>query len=562
MVKVPRLTRLRIPRRLTQRWRARLRAQRRWWRARWRASAPGEVLFPPAGHGMVAVETLAGGAAAGPRIAILHATAGNGHKRAAQALAAAMSAMNPAAIVREVDTLVFASRLYRGTYAATYNAMAARAPRLWGALYHSWAMAPVNRGTAPVRLAIDRFNLRSLVRVVEREGPDAVVCTHFLPVEALSPIRGGGRLRVPLYCVITDFAAHPFWAFPHVDRYFVASERVAEELAGHGVPRSRIEVTGIPVEQRFATPIGRAAARARLGLDPAGPAVLVMGGGSGVGPLATLAERLARLPSAPQVIVVCGTNQDLRAEIGELPMARAGRVRALGYTTEVDVLLEACDVLVSKAGGADLLRGADQGDAAGGVQAHAGAGGAELGLPRGRGRGAPRGLDRGGGGGGDALAHGSGGARGDARGGGAARPPARERDDRAQGARSGPGARGAERLSSSDERGGPRRWVGPLRSPRSGPPSRRTARFALCRSAILGLRSVARGSLRDPPTSADVPRPRRYFLPWVPFDMLGTSMPSAVARSMACSCSCTRMVRISSAIAYSSRASACFTRSR
>lgn len=351
MVKVLRLGRLRIPRRLTQRWRARLRAQRRWWRARWRASAPGEVLFPTAGHGMVAVETLAGGAAAGPRIAILHATAGNGHKRAAQALAAAMSAMNPTAIVREVDTLVFASRLYRGTYAATYNAMAARAPRLWGALYHSWAMAPVNRGTAPVRLAIDRFNLRSLVRVMERESPDAVVCTHFLPVEALSPIRGHGRLRVPLYCVITDFVAHPFWAFPHVDRYFVASERVADELAGHGVPHSRIEVTGIPVDERFAVSIGRDAACARLGLDPARPTVLVMGGGSGVGPLALLAERLARLARAPQVVVVCGTNDDLRAEIEALPMAREGRIRALGYTTDVDVLLEASDVVVSKAGG-------------------------------------------------------------------------------------------------------------------------------------------------------------------------------------------------------------------
>src|SRR6185369_3311534 len=202
--------------------------------------------------------------------------------------------------LREVDTLVFASRLYRSTYAASYNAMAARAPRLWGALYRSWALAPVNKGTAPVRLALDRLNLRRLVRVVEREHPDAIVCTHFLPVEALSPRRGRGSLRVPLFCVITDFAAHPFWAFPHVDRYFVASEEVAEELAGHGVRRERIEVSGIPVHPRFALIIGRDAARERLGLDAARPVVLVMGGGSGVGPLAELAERLADLPGGPQ----------------------------------------------------------------------------------------------------------------------------------------------------------------------------------------------------------------------------------------------------------------------
>src|SRR6185503_747819 len=154
---------------------------------------------------------------------------------------------------------------------------------MWGALYRSWAMAPINRGTAPVRLALDRLNLRRLVRVVERESPDAVVCTHFLPVEALSPVRGRGSLRVPLYCVITDFAAHPFWAFPYVDRYFVASHQVAEELTGHGVPATRIEVTGIPIDPRFAETIGRAVACARFGLDPSRPMILVMGGGRGVG---------------------------------------------------------------------------------------------------------------------------------------------------------------------------------------------------------------------------------------------------------------------------------------
>jgi len=356
MADQPRLPRLRIPRRLTQRWRARLRAQRRWWRARWRATSGGEVLFPPVGGGMVAVETLVGGgargvAAGGPRIAILHATAGSGHKRAAQAIASAVAALNSNALVREVDALVFASQFYRRTYAQSYNAMAARAPQLWGVLYHSWGSARVNRGTAPVRLALDRLNLRRLVRVVEREKPDAVVCTHFLPVEALSPVRGRGRLHVPLYCVITDFTAHPFWAFPHVDRYFVGSEKVAAELAAHGVERARIEVTGIPIEPRFAHPIGREAARRRLGVDPAAPVVLVMGGGSGVGPLAALAERLAALPPAPVVVVVCGTNVRLRAQIAALPAARAGRIQALGYATDVDALLEACDVVVSKAGG-------------------------------------------------------------------------------------------------------------------------------------------------------------------------------------------------------------------
>src|SRR5262245_42735218 len=106
MVRIPRFGRLRLAPRLTRRWRARLRVQRSWWRRQWRDSAAGEVLFPADGKGMVAVDTLSpkGGAGGGPRIAILHATAGSGHKRAAQALAGAIAELSPGALVREVDT--------------------------------------------------------------------------------------------------------------------------------------------------------------------------------------------------------------------------------------------------------------------------------------------------------------------------------------------------------------------------------------------------------------------------------------------------------------------------
>ncbi|HTR97660.1 MAG TPA: glycosyltransferase [Candidatus Acidoferrales bacterium] len=352
MVRFPRIGRLNFPRLQESRWRARLRAQRAWWRRRLRVLAGDhEVLFPVAGGGVVAVETLRGGASAGPRIAILHATAGSGHRSAALALARALGDLSPDAVVREVDTLVFASRFYRSTYAQSYNAMAQRAPRLWGALYALWEQQPVNRSAGPARLALDRLALRSLVRVVERESPDAVVCTHFLPIEALSPRRGQGRLRVPLYCVITDFTAHPLWAYPNVDRYFVASDGVAAELVANGVPAARIEVAGIPVDPAFGRRMGREAACARLGLDPHAPIVLVMGGGSGVGPMAELARRLAALAAAPQVVVVCGTNERMRREVEAVAEAHAGRVRALGFTHDIDALLEAADVAVTKAGG-------------------------------------------------------------------------------------------------------------------------------------------------------------------------------------------------------------------
>ena len=96
---------------------------------------------------------------------------------------------------------------------------------------------------------------------------------------------------------------------------------------------------------------GRAEARDRLGVHPGRPMVLVMGGGNGVGPMSELAERLAAIPQSPQVVVMCGMNARLRSRVGALPAAVSGRVRPIGFTTDVDVWLEACDVVVGKAGG-------------------------------------------------------------------------------------------------------------------------------------------------------------------------------------------------------------------
>lgn len=76
-----------------------------------------------------------------------------------------------------------------------------------------------------------------------------------------------------------------------------------------------------------------------------------MGGGAGVGPMAELAERLAALPTQPQVLVLCGTNAALKEQVEGLAAARNGRVSAMDFTPHVDLLLEACDMVVSKAGG-------------------------------------------------------------------------------------------------------------------------------------------------------------------------------------------------------------------
>jgi processive 1,2-diacylglycerol beta-glucosyltransferase len=223
---------------------------------------------------------------------------------------------------------------------------------VWGLRYKGLEHPRVHRGTSAMRHALDRVNVRELVSFIERERPQAVVCTHFLPLEALAPRRRRGQLACPLYSVITDFTAHPVWAIDGIDLSFVATAAVREELASWGVPWERIAVTGIPIDPRFSHgPLNRLEARAQFQLAADKPTVLLMGGGNGVGPIATLAERLLDLPSAPQLLVVCGKNARLRMRMREVGDLAPGRVRALGYTDQVPALLSAADVIVTKAGG-------------------------------------------------------------------------------------------------------------------------------------------------------------------------------------------------------------------
>ena len=286
------------------------------------------------------------------RVLILHATAGSGHKRAAQALEHAFHELVPDGHARAHDTLHFSSRLFKRGYTPTYNTLVGRAPRVWGLLYKGLEHPRIHAGTSPMRHALDRVNVRELVSFIERERPTAVVCTHFLPLEALAPRRRRGLLNCPLYCVITDFTAHPFWAIEGIDASFVATSAVREELASWGVAWESIHVSGIPIDPRFTHgPLDRAEARESFQLAPDCPTVLLMGGGNGVGPLASLAERVLDLPSAPQLLVVCGKNARLRMRMRSVAEAAPGRVRVLGFTDQVPALLSAADVIATKAGG-------------------------------------------------------------------------------------------------------------------------------------------------------------------------------------------------------------------
>ena len=289
-----------------------------------------------------------------PRVLILHVPAGAGHARAAYAVAQAMRETAPAAEPDVRDALEFSSRLFRAFYATSYNRLVARAPGVWGIVYRGSERFPYRGLGERFRIRFNYWNCRGYEEAIRRFHPDAVLCTQFLPAEVFAFLRERRRIPIPVYCAITDYSLHPIWVSRGMDGYFVATDRVAEELAGTGeVAPERIEVTGVPIDPRFAVTVGKAAARRELGLDPdpSRLTLLLTGGGFGWGPIEGMLDVTLALPRSVQALVIAGRNDVLRARLSERTRGESERIQVHGFTDRMDLFLEAADVLVGKSGG-------------------------------------------------------------------------------------------------------------------------------------------------------------------------------------------------------------------
>lgn len=283
------------------------------------------------------------------KILLLHASAGAGHQRAADALAIALRARGVEPLVR--DILDFTPPLFRKTYAEGYLNLVRTIPELWGYMYARADRASRHSWKNKLRSLFNQINSLSFARFFDRLRPDAVICTHFMPLEILSARLQKGEIGAPVYGVVTDFAAHALWICPRVTRYYVATEEARRQLIRRGQPADGVKVTGIPVDPAFARREAPAAARRRLGLKPELPAILLLAGGFGVGPAAQLLRSFRDARVACQILMVAGRNDAMRREAEEAAGALPIPVKVYGFVDNVHELMDAADLVVSKPGG-------------------------------------------------------------------------------------------------------------------------------------------------------------------------------------------------------------------
>ncbi len=193
-----------------------------------------------------------------------------------------------------------------------------------------------------------------LKRMLREHPSDVIVSVHSVLTRPAMKALQNRAYRPPFVVVVTDLVStHHLWYDHRAERCLVPTQAAYQRGLDAGLLASQLRVTGLPVHPRFIHSLtDKASARQHLGWDPNLPAILLVGGGDGMGPVYRTARTIDEARLNCQLIIVAGRNNSLRRQLSEHSWNQPTQV--YGFRGDMPILMAATDVLVSKAGPATI----------------------------------------------------------------------------------------------------------------------------------------------------------------------------------------------------------------
>lgn len=283
------------------------------------------------------------------RIVFLMSDTGAGHRAAADAIRAAMEQCYPGQYSYALVDV------YRRYTPFPFNYLPEIYPRWvkWAGSTWGFGYRFTNhhhRGDLLMTL-FDRLWQDGMRRITCEQPADVVVTVHAL---FSRPVMRGFQLhqqvRPPFVTVVTDLVTtHAFWYERDVERCLVPTQAAYERGLRFGMLPDQLRLTGMPVHPHFTEGLrDKAAARRDLALHPALPAVLIAGGGDGMGPVYRIAREINRRRLPLQLVVIAGRNRALREQLQAVCWYQPTLIYP--FVNNMPDLMAAADILVTKAG--------------------------------------------------------------------------------------------------------------------------------------------------------------------------------------------------------------------
>lgn len=292
------------------------------------------------------------------KILILSASTGEGHNSSGKAILAAMQQQGIDAEMQDLLGIVSpkASKRVSSTYVKSTEGH-----NVFSKVYAlaEWVSEHINQGRRSPVYLLNSIYWKKIYRYIEEGNYDAVISVHLFAAEVLTAVKRRGKLNIPSFFVMTDYTLHAFLNDTDLDYYIIPHEDLIPLYVRQGFKFDHVFPIGIPVDvEKFTTRQPKDEARAqvaeqlgfKLGANE-GKWYLVMSGSMGFGNMSLLIrEFIKRIGKNDRVICVCGRNErNLHTVTRDFKKEK--RVVAVGFTDRVSLLMDACDVVLSKPGG-------------------------------------------------------------------------------------------------------------------------------------------------------------------------------------------------------------------
>ena len=288
-----------------------------------------------------------------PKILIISSDTGGGHRSAAQAIAEGLHRFweGKSFAVRTIKA-VEESHHITEKLVKLYN-WVLRNKQHW-MKYIYWVMNKIRPET---REFFYRRCIGYVREIFEKWCPHIVVSVHPLTQHIFARILKELNLAdsVPLVTVVTDpcYGFWKGWACDDVSLYLVANDEARRQLIDYGIAPEKIKISGMPVHPKFHEVDEKVAQKARkaFGLNPDKFTVFVNAGWIGGGNIPQIFRELVRGELDVQAIFLAGKNEELRLEAEEIAKTAKFPVKVIGYSDEIEKIMQSANVMVSKLGG-------------------------------------------------------------------------------------------------------------------------------------------------------------------------------------------------------------------
>lgn len=275
-------------------------------------------------------------------IPIFYVSAGSGHKIAARALEHACLTQSIKA--KAIDLMDDCNRAFYFRQGKLYDWLCEHSHAI---LKLGYSMTDKNRYENKLVQRLDKKDfdeVYGIQKYVQENDPKLVVCTHFIPPTILGRLRQEGLFHGKIHVVVTDFGLHKLWFHKEVDRYYVANDKVKDALIDLGVPKEKIVVSGIPIEEKFQHLRRKFTPKKRK-------TVLFVASAIKDKKAIKIIKKLLKAEFALNIKIIAGRNDSLFEKLEPFTSNKWVHIEKFGFVSDIETHMLAADLMLSKPGG-------------------------------------------------------------------------------------------------------------------------------------------------------------------------------------------------------------------